>query len=123
MSGFGKIYNASKKDLQKLDNMADGLLKLDSKEIDNVFYTSASKKLKNAGESATGFWSKLKVRKLAKCLDEFAKGLGIDGSARVRAEEYFKIAREQKISNKNFEKEMKECSINNKKIVDEILKG
>ena len=34
-----KIYNASKKDLQKLDNMADGLLKLDSKEIDNVFDT------------------------------------------------------------------------------------
>ena len=123
-SDLSKISDASIQDLRVLDRMADKLLDFNaSKSIDEIFYHSASQELKTTGEKATVFWSKLKVRKFAKALDEFAKGLGIDGSARVRAEEYFKVAKERKISNKNFLKEMKENSKNNQKLADEVLKG
>ena len=118
-----EIYKASKSDLHTLNIIADHLLKLDSKEVDNVFYKSAASELKKSGEAATGFWSRFKVRKLAKALDEFAKGLGIDSSAQVRAEEYLRTAKERKISNKNFLKEVKEYSKMNKQIADDILKG
>lgn len=103
--------------------MAMHLSKLRSKEVDKVFFKSASSKLKSLGESATGFWSRFKVRRLAKALDEFAKGLGLDSSARVRAEEYIRSANESKISYKNLLKEKKKFSKINQKIADEILKG
>lgn len=120
---LSKIYDASKDDLHTLDIIADHLFKLSSKEVDNVFFKSATSELKSLGESAIGFWSKFKVRKLAKKLDKFAKGLGIEPSARVRAEEYIRSANESKISYKNLLKEKKKFSKINQKIADEILKG
>lgn len=122
-NSLSKMCQASKKDLIKLNEMTDHILKIDPKVIDNVFYKKASYELKSLGQNATGFWSKFKVRRLAKALDKFAKGLGIDTSAQVRAEEYIKLAKEKEISYKNFQKEKKECSKINQKIADDILKG
>lgn len=120
---LSKIEDASKKDLHKLDIIADKLSEVNNREIDNIFFETATTRLKQDGESATGFWRKFKVRKLAKALDKFAQELGIDTSAQVRAEEYFKTAKERKISGRQFLKEMQECSKRNQKIAEDILKG
>ncbi len=118
---FTAISNATKNDLFTLDRVADCLSVFPSKEIDNIFYKNASAKLKKVGESATGIWSKFKVRKLAKAIDKFAQGLGIDTSAQVRAEEYLRIAKERKTEIKMLEKQMKELSKNNQKIAHNVL--
>lgn len=120
---LSKINDATKADLLTLNVIADHIAKLDSNQIDNIFFKSANSNLKYYAEKATGFLSRYRVRKLAKKIDEFAKNIGIDSSASVRAEEYIRTARERRISNERTLKKMEECSKINKKIAQEILKG
>ena len=120
---LSKINDATKADLLTLNVIADHIAKLDSNQIDNIFFKSANSNLKYYAEKATGFLSRYRVRKLAKKIDEFAEGLGIDSSARTRVEEYIKIAKESKQNYKAFQKKVRENSKLNQKIADDILKG
>ena len=122
-NNISRIDDARKDDLHTLDIIANQLYKIDSKEIDNIFYKSAVSKLKDDSKYATGFWSKFMLRKFAKKIDEFAADLGIDSSAQVRAEEYIRSTKEREILDQKAIEKMEEYSKLNKKIADEILKG
>jgi len=120
---ISKLSSSSARDLSALNNVADELYKIPAKKIDKVFYLCATAELKERALNTTGFISKFVVRKWAKALDKFAQSIGIEGSNRVRAEEYFRRAKEAKELAKSNEKLRNKITKENQKKAEEILKG
>ena len=118
-----KLSNSSVKDLITLNSVADELVKIPAKKIEKIFYTEGELKLKDVALKTTGFISKFIVRKWAKALDKFAQSIGIEGTNKVRAEEYLRSAKEAKELAKSNEKLRNKITKENQKKAEEILKG
>lgn len=111
------LSKSKETDLHKLVGYIKSLSEINPKQIDKIFLDNAEFTFKAKSERATGFFEKIKARKMAKQIEEFAKEMGSESTALTRLEEYFKIAKERKIEaieQKKIEKE-------NKKIAEKIL--
>lgn len=118
-----KLSRSTVKDLEILDNIADELYKIPNEKIDEILYKNGQYQLEREASKATGFISKFIVRKWAKALDKFAEGLGLERINAIRAEEFIRRAREDKITKNEMKKAAKIVSKENKKIADKILKS
>lgn len=111
------LSKSKETDLHKLVGYIKSLSEINPKQIDKIFLDNAEFTFKAKSERATGFFEKIKARKMAKQIEEFAKEMGSESTALTRLEKYFKIAKERKIEaieQKKIEKE-------NKKIAEKIL--
>lgn len=109
--------NADNRDLEKLKKYITSLVQINPKAIDKTFLDSANASLEFEGKNATGFWAKIKLNKLAKKIENFAKNIGEESTATTRLKEYFKIAKEIKKETK----EQKKLEKANTKIAEKIL--
>lgn len=117
------IQKASIYDLKTLKIMSELLPKIDSKNIDSMFINFADSKLKSIALETTMFFKKIRLRNWASKIDKYSADLGIENTAKIRVEEYFKSAKTAKDLAKENVKIQNQLEKDNDKIAKEILKG
>ena len=115
--------NTNMETLEMLDKIADDLKTIPQKNIDKKLLELAETNLKYYTEQGgTNMWKRMKARKAAQEIDNYALAIGAEPVNKVRVEEYIRIAKENKNYSKLLEQERKKLKENNTKIVNDILK-